>query len=459
MITPRIVPPLDPDFRPVVLANHTFLDTVRSSGDGVPLMIALERESGAVTRFETEVFSDGAKGSPANFFYVERLVKTLLWQRGGWKITIKGPKSVGECIKEAYAPGGDREFDADFMGSVYGRPFTVEVAEAGEIPTIREKVSQLGGGLTGCRIGFDLGASDLKVAAVIDGETAFAEEIAWNPGKQRDPAYHYDIIMDSLKRAAVHMPRVDCIGGSAAGIYIANRVRVASLFRGVPMDLFRERVEEMFLRIKDEWAVPFVLVNDGEVAALAGAMWLGDSSVLGIALGSSEAGGYVNREGKITGWLDELAFVPLDLNPDAPVDEWSGDRGCGAQYLSQQAVIRLAPRARIGLDENRTPAENLRFIQDLLNEGDERAKLIFETIGCYVGYAIASYADLYDIRHVLLLGRVTSGKGGDIILEHAEKVLRSFPKLVNHIESHMPGEAERRVGQAVAAASLAILEK
>jgi len=421
-------------------------------------VIALEGKEGFVSVFRTEVFAEGKEQASENLMYVERLVKTLLWQRGGWRIIIGGPRSVGEHIKKMYALGRSREFDADLMSGVYEKPFTVEVADVEDVPEAQETAMPLGRHLEGCRIGFDLGASDRKVAAVVDGEPVFTEEIPWNPSKQSDPEYHYKCITEILRSAAFHMPRVDAIGGSAAGIYINNRVRVASLFRGVPKNLFDEKVKDMFIRIKEEWGVPLVVVNDGEVAALAGSMSLNVNQILGIAMGSSEAGGYVNKEGNITSWLNELAFIPVDFNPSAPVDEWSGDRGCGAQYFSQQAVLRLAPKAGITLDENQTPAEKLKFVQNLLAKGDNRARLVFETIGCYFGYGIAYYADFYDLRYVLMLGRVTSGEGGSIILRKAREVLdQCFPSLAERIKLHIPGEAERRVGQAMAAASLPVI--
>ena len=123
---------------------------------------------------------------------------------------------------------------------------------------------------------------------------------------------------------------------------------MASLFRGVPSDRFEREVKNLFLEIRRGWNdLPFEVVNDGEVTALAGSMALGTNAVLGIALGTSTAAGYVTPEGNITSWLNELAFVPVDYHPQAPRDEWSGDYGCGVQYLSQQAVGRLLAPAGI----------------------------------------------------------------------------------------------------------------
>jgi predicted NBD/HSP70 family sugar kinase len=294
------------------------------------------------------------------------------------------------------------------------------------------------------------------VAAVIDGEPVFTEEVVWDPRHAADPSYHYNEIMAGLKSAANHLPRVDAIGGSSAGIYINNRPRVASLFRAVSRELFEARVGNLFLDMKRAWGgIPFEVVNDGDVTALAGSMSLQDNAVLGIALGSSEAGGYVTKTGELTTWLNELAFCPVDYDPQAPVDEWSGDRGCGAQYFSQQAVFRLAAEAGIELDERVGPAQQLKFVQEMAAAGEARAKQIFETIGCYVGYGIAHYADFYELRNVLILGRVTSGEGGNIILSQAQEVLRNeFPELAQEIRLRLPDEATRRIGQAVAAAGL-----
>jgi predicted NBD/HSP70 family sugar kinase len=250
------------------------------------------------------------------------------------------------------------------------------------------------------------------------------------------------------------MPRVDAIGGSSAGIIIDNRPMVASLFRSVPPQDY-PKIRSLFVRIRDEWKVPLVVINDGDVTALAGSMSLDDTGILGIALGSSEATGYVDIHGRILGWINEMAFTPVDYQPDAPVDEWSGDKGCGSQYFSQQCVFRLAPKAGILIPPDVTDAEKLRFVQDKLEAGHEGAARIWQTMGTYLGYAAAHYADFYEIKHVLILGRCTSGKGGKLILDGANEVLRKeFPELAARLAIQLPDEKSRRVGQSVAAASL-----
>lgn len=347
LVEPRVRAPLDPGFRPAILANRHFQEEVRAGGGGVPLVLGLERSDGALSRLETRVFPEGHPRFEANLVYAERLFKFLLWQCGGWKVHVGGPRRIADFIRKAYSPGGARSFDFHFMGEdVYGRTFTVASCEPSAVPPARETGEPLGRHLEGCRIGFDLGASDRKVSAVIDGQAVYSEEVIWSPGAQSDPAYHYREILTALRTAAGKMPRLDAIGGSAAGVYVDNTARIASLFRGVPKERYGE-VRTLFHRLREEMGVPLVIVNDGDVTALAGAMSLEDDGVLGIALGSSQAAGYVNTDGNITGWLNELAFAPVDYQKDAPADEWSGDRGVGALYFSQQCVFRLAPRAGI----------------------------------------------------------------------------------------------------------------
>jgi predicted NBD/HSP70 family sugar kinase len=436
-----------------VLANRAFRSELGSAGE--PLVIALERENLEFSRYETRVFPENHPRAAANLPSIERILKFLLWQRGGFRVFVGGPPSIAEALGKIYSPAGERKFDFHFFSEqVYEQPLQIVPCRPEDVPPVRETGKPLGRHLDGCRIGFDLGASDRKVSAVIDGEAVYSEEVIWEPRKHSDPEYHYREISQALRSAASKMPRVDAIGGSSAGIIIDNRPMVASLFRSVsPQDY--PKIRSLFLRLRDEWKVPLEVINDGDVTALAGSMSLDDTGILGIALGSSEATGYVDIHGRILGWINEMAFTPVDYQPDAPVDEWSGDKGCGSQYFSQQCVFRLAPKAGISIPPDVTDAEKLRFVQDKLEAGHEGAARIWQTIGAYLGYAVAHYADFYEIKHVLILGRCTSGKGGKLILDGANEVLRKeFPELAARLAIQLPDEKSRRVGQSVAAASL-----
>ncbi len=443
----------DPGFKPIYPAWTAYLDRARASAP-TPLRLAVEREDGLVSVFEAIVPSKDVDPE-STYRLVERVVKFLLWSRGGWRVHVQGPAAIGRRLKADYAESGVRAFDVRTMGGVYEHPFEVVLHSPATFPEPREAVHFPGGYLDGCRIGFDLGASDYKVAAVVDGEPVWSEEIPWSPGEQADPEYHYEHIQAGLKKAASHLPRVDAIGGSSAGIIIRRQVRVASLFRSVPPALFATKVKTLFDRLAQDWGVPFEVLNDGEVTALAGRLSLGETGVLGVAMGSSEAAGFLDSDGHIPGWLDELAFAPVDLGPEAPVDEWSRDRGVGANYFSQQAVNRLALAAGLSFPPDMKLPERLKEVQALVAAGHAPASRVFEQIGAYLGYTIPWYEVFYDFRNLLVLGRVMSGPGGPIIIDKASEVLAAeFPATASRVRLHLLDEKSRRVGQAVAAASL-----
>lgn len=448
------LPSLDPAFIPLGRFYEAFLADAKE-----PFDVAVERSNGQMAVYHTRI-----RGTEAFFdadvYYIDRIIKTLLWMKGGFRVYLAGNQAVCDAMKAHYSAGGSRDFDFDYMGSVFEHPF--EVLRVEQVPEEKSESKAIGRHLEGCRIGFDAGGSDRKVSAVIDGESVYSEEVVWFPKTNSDPDYHYDGIVAALKSAAAHLPRVDAVGVSSAGVYIDNRTMNASLFLKVPKDLFDAKVKDIYIRaITDTFGdVPYAVVNDGDVSALAGAMSLEDNNVLGIAMGTSEAVGYVDVDGNITGWLNELAFVPVDAAPTAMVDEWSGDIGCGVKYFSQDAVIKLAPAAGIALDASRSPAEKLKVVQGLMEQDDPRAAKIYESIGVYLAHTLALYHHLYGYRHVLLLGRVMSGKGGDLLLETCKQVLADeYPAVSAGINIALPDEKFRRVGQSAAAASLPELRR
>ena len=358
-----------------------------------------------------------------------------------------------------YKRGGVQNFDVKTMSDVYENEFEIVNLPYAEKPEPKSSPKSVGGFTDGCRIGFDAGGSDMKVSAVVDGKVIYSEEIVWLPKVNSDPDYHLQNIVAAMKKAAEKMPRVDAIGISSAGIYVNNRTMLASLFLAVGPEDFEKKVKDIYKNACREVGenIPFEVANDGDVSALAGAMDLKDDRVMGLAMGTSEAVGYVDASGNITGMLNELAFAPIDMNENAPLNSWSGDKGVGSDYLSQDAVIRLAPRAGIVLDEELTPAQKLKVAQKLANEGDENALAIFESIGAYLAHAIGTYAHFYDIAHLLLLGRVSSGKGGDLLVQTCIDTLKTdYPSLA--VDVNLPDEMARRVGQSIAAASLVRLQ-
>lgn len=441
---------LDPTYEPAILYFNQFKEEVMASNDYEALTVVVERMDGFNESYTTNIFKDPAK-LEQNLFFADRLVKTLLWLYGGYKVTIVGNKAVYESIKKTYLEG-DRLFDSKFMSRIYGKPF--EVVYSDEVPPLIKGDSPIGKHLKGNRIGFDAGGSDMKVSAVVDGKPIFSTEVVWFPKLNSDPNYHKENIRKVIQMAVDKLPSVDALGVSSAGVYIHNEARVASLFIEVPDDLFEKHVVNIYKDIAKELNVPLEVANDGDVTALAGSMSLGKNKLLGIAMGTSEAVGYINADGNVTGWLNELAFVPVDFQPNGPIDEWSLDMGTGNKYFSQDAVIRLAKKSGITFPEDMPLAERLKVVQNL-DEQSETYQEIYKTIGTYLGYTLAYYEEFYDIEEVLLLGRVTSGLGGQIIVDVAKKTLEeNFPNLSKKMNISLPDEKARRVGQSVAAASL-----
>lgn len=441
-------PCLQPDFLPFAPWRTAYLSQARQ-----PFRIAVEG-SGTVV-YETRIRG----GSPADLRYLERTVKLLLWSVGGWRVTLRGDGVLISQLREIFSPHGSRAFDVAMMETVYGRPFCVETA--GErFPEPRPAARPIGGHLEGCRIGFDAGGSDRKVSAVVDGRTVYSEEVIWHPKTAADPRYHQREVLCALRTAAAHLPRVDAIGVSTAGIVRGDELMVSALLAAVPPERQQEG-RTLYRRAAAAMGnVPLAVANDGDVTALAGYMSLGTGPVMGIAMGTSQAAGYVDAQGRVSGWLNELAFAPVDLFEDAMADEWSTDIGVGCKYFSQDAVIKLAPRAGIELDSALTPAEKLKVVQNLMEKGDSRARRIFASIGAYLAHTLKLYCRFYDVHHMIVLGRVMSGLGGSVILETCLSILNEeYPELAQKVRVMLPDEKTRRVGQSVAAASLPELRK
>ena len=448
------VPVLDPEFIPFGIWTEAYL-----KGAKKPIAIAVERQEGQISVRHTYIHGTEEMAA-ADYRFVERYMKFLLWSIGGFKVYVCGCSEIAKQLQKAYSENGERAFDYDFFRKLYEKELTILDLPLADCPEANEAPRPMGGHLDGCRIGFDAGGSDRKVSAVIDGECVYSEEVVWHPKTNPDPTYQYEGILDSFRTAASKMPRVDGIGVSSAGVFVGNAPMISSIFYCVPRERWDE-VKTVFDRAAAEIGdVPIVVANDGDVSALAGAMGMNCGNIMGLAMGTSEAVGYVDKDKNVLGWISELAFAPVDLNEDAMQDEWSTDFGVGCKYFSQDAVIKLAPRAGIELDASLTPAEKLKVVQKLMEADDVRAQQVFKDIGTYLAYTVVLYNQFYDLRHLMLLGRVMSGKGGDTILATCQAVLKAeFPAMYEKVEVMLPDENTRRVGQSAAAASLPDIRK
>lgn len=453
--TLKFVPPFDPGFKPAFLKLRGLREAAKADPEHGTVVIAIERDNGAINRYELPYPKKAleCEGFPC---FVERIVKFMLWSAGGYKVMIDAPEAVVAKIKADYTETGARAFDYGFFKTVYARPIEVVAMPAAEIPQGHDLSISLGGNMNGNRIGFDLGGSDFKLTAMVNGESVWQKEVPWDPYNATDAAYHYDHIKAGFEETISHLPggKVDAIGGSSAGVIVDNELRHAGLIKGIKdPDQYRQ-AQLLFKRLKADYGVPMEVANDGDVSALVGRLALGKKGIIGLAMGTSEAVGYIDNseKGVLTGRISELAFAPVDLNKDAAVDPWSGDTGVGALYFSQQAVNKLGLAAGFPFKETTLPLR-LKEVQKAMEADDPTAIKIYEAIGIYLGYTLPWYAEFYDYTSLMLLGRVSSGKGGDLILATAKKVLtEEFPEY--NIDIFMPDEQVRRLGQSAAAASL-----
>ncbi|MDR0425864.1 MAG: ROK family protein [Clostridiales bacterium] len=441
---------LDPALVPMIEKLEAF-EAAAAAAPHKRLTLSLVRQDGCANRFSMTVFD----GQPEkNDEIVERVVKTLLWTAGGHTLYVSGDRALYRRLKAAYAPGGARAYDAAFMRRIFDRPFEVRFCAPESLPPEKRCSRRIGGHYAGSRIGFDAGGSDRKVSAVRDGEVLYSEEVQWLPKVHADPLYHYNEIYAAFRRAAEVLDnRVDAVGVSSAGICLDNQVKSAALFRAVPKSLYDKHVRHIYTDVAKRFGdMPVTVENDGDVAALAGYFSGKKGRLLGLAMGTSEAAGYVDAEGGLNGWLNELGYVPLCFNRDVR-DEISGDYGTGAKYLCQEGVIRLSARVgHVFSPQEDTPAKKLKSVQNALERERKRYAPVFETMGLYLGYAVAYYARFYDIGRLLLLGRVTSGAGGEIILAAAREIVCGRYGLP--VEFVMPDEIGRRLSQSIVAASL-----
>merc|ERR1719507_789398 len=182
------------------------------------------------------------------------------------------------------------------------KPFPVKIVAASELPPSKDTKQVCGKDASGCRLAFDLGKSDIKTVAVKDNEVIESMETEWDVTNP-DPQYHWDMILDAMKKTAAKLPRVDAIGGSATGtVSGSSEATWCDIFPNVPPDVYQEKVVNIFKRLAKEFGdVPLKVINEGEVTALAGMLMVKEGNLLGISMGSSEGGGYCNKDGNLLG--------------------------------------------------------------------------------------------------------------------------------------------------------------
>merc|ERR1719261_184172 len=274
-----------------------------------------------------------------------------------------------------------------------GTPFQVKIVGASKLPKEKNTPQVCGKEANGNRLAFDLGKSDIKTVAIKDGEVLDSAETEWDVTNP-DPQYHFDAIVAAMKKTidnakAKGFGKIQAVGGSATGTVSANNEATwGDIFPNVPPDVYKAQVVDIFKRIAKEVAgdVPLKVINDGEVTALAAVQKIQKGNVLGISMGSSEGGGYANADGNLMGWINELCYIKLDMNPTAPTDPWTDcHRGISHMYLGQRGATKNAHKVCEVPDNQRYPhpdmctiqhdnhAECLKLVQKAMEENPDKA--------------------------------------------------------------------------------------
>jgi len=476
IVKPKVEAPLDPGFAPVVLAKRAYKEAAKDCAD--TLEIALPRADGCA-RYSLKVFPDGSPEAEASVAIACVMIQELIWQRSAASLQLVGPAGICDQIKAAFAVGGAFEFEATSMPRVNGTPGKpFEVTIGGDLPEAKDTPQVCGKEANGNRLAFDLGKSDIKTVAVKDGEVLDSAETEWDVTNP-DPQYHYDAITAAMRKTienakAKGFGDIQAVGGSATGTVSGdNEATWCDIFPNVPQDVYAEKVVDIFKRIAKDVAgdVPLKVINDGEVTALAAVQKTGSGNVMGISMGSSEGAGYANGDGNLMGWINELCYVKLDMNPEAPTDPWTkgAHRGMSHMYLGQRGATKLAAKAGVKVPDNyvyphadmctikhEDHAQCLKLIQKAMADPEQEPEVrkLYETVGVYLGYGLAQYTEFYKIDNVMILGRVSKGSGGDLMLATAKKVLETeFPE-IPPITFHTADDHFKAVGQCIAAAAL-----
>jgi len=476
IVSPKVKAPLDPGFAPVVLAKREYRNAAKDCAD--TLHFALVRADGCA-RGELKVFPEDDKRYQATVILAGVMIQETIWRCGASSLQLAGPASLCQTLKTAYSKGGTYEFEADVMPKANGTPDKVfdvmVVGGPADLPEAKDTPQVCGKSADGCRLAFDLGKSDIKTVAIKDGEVLDSAETEWDV-TSADPQYHFDAIVAAMKKTIANAEakgfgKIQAVGGSATGTVSANNEATwCDIFPNVPQDVYKEKVVDIFKRLAKEVAgdVPLKVINDGEVTALAAFQRINKGNVMGISMGSSEGGGYANEDGNLMGWINELCYIKLDMNPEAPTDPWTkgAHRGMSHMYLGQRGATKNAhkicevpenykyPHPDMCSIKHEDHAQCLKLIQKAMVDTPDKASDLYRTCGVYLGYGLALYCEHYKIDHVMILGRVSKGAGGDLMLKVASEVLETeFPELPK-ITFHTADDHFKAVGQCIAAAAL-----
>lgn len=409
------------------------------------IVVTAKRKDNIVYPFRMMISDDYEK----SYFFAKKMILSLMWIVGAESFCYKGDKEFYSYLINRVYDDLETKKSFEAMKESFGSDVLITLDDK-DYEVIQSKTT-FTGSFDGNRIGIDLGGSDRKVTAISDGKVVFSDETLWTPKPETDYKYHVEGILDSLNKAASVLKRVDSVGVSTAGMVFDDELIYPALFESVPLETKQSKIRTLIPDIvKDRFGdIPFAIANDGDVSAIGASIMFKKDNVLGLALGTSFAAGYA-KNGFLLNWANELSKVSIDYNPEARAHYILNIQGSSSEYLSQKGIVRLLENNGVQL-EGETLPKKLVSIQKMAEEGNKIVLDAYHDMGIYLGSAIMFFTMFYKIDSVMLLGRVLTGKGGEILTNTASSYLKE--RGVN-IEVFTCDENFKRLGQSYIAASM-----
>lgn len=310
--------------------------------------------------------------------YLKVLVKSLLWIHGANRISVQSDLYCYDIVQSFFKDQGELSFERSFFSDLFDSSFEVFSSIQTEIGLAKSTPLLLNS--SGVRVGLDLGGSSIKACLLREGKVQATRILEWSPldtSTIKNGLYIVDKIVEIIEGLVADTNEIDAIGISTSGVVMNGELYLSALYR-----YFHNPKEcrDLVANLQTFYPCPINLINDGEAAALEVRTQEG---AMAIVMGSDEGGGYLAPKAKSLDQIDELAFVPIDLDPMAPIDSWSKHRGCGGVYLSVR-----------GLDHFKKLGKN----------SEECA----QEMGKILAHALGFYSYFYSFNKVILLGGVTS---------------------------------------------------
>lgn len=231
---------------------------------GVELTVSLE--SGGAVRRQFRLGLPDIE-SPKLGRYLRTYVHNRLWAIGAERVVLDCDQDLFDKIASAFRPGGEFSHQVAMMSEIYGCHFEIVRGDARDAAGGASGTTQQPGRpKVGKHIGVDLGGSDAKVVALVDGELRHHEKRDWKPKSFREGRQAVSVVCDLVKNALAKsgIDSPDGVGISSAGIVVNDRIMASGIFGGLPAEEFQEWIVPMGERVSEAFGgVPIGVAHDG----------------------------------------------------------------------------------------------------------------------------------------------------------------------------------------------------